>query len=123
MSAPNPMTTDVATLLGEHGVATYREVLRVAALSLGLFVAPPGHTDTQAPHDQDEVYVVMAGHAVLVVDGIRQPVQTGSITYVPAGTDHRFEDVTADLHVVVVFAPPPRSRASTVIAPGAVAGA
>ena len=93
-------------LLAEHGDAAYREVLRVPALSLGLFAAPPGHLDTQEPHGQDEVYVVLAGSAVLDVDGECTPVGAGSVAYVPAGVPHRFRDVQGDLRVVVVFAPP-----------------
>jgi mannose-6-phosphate isomerase-like protein (cupin superfamily) len=33
-------------------------------------------------------------------------VRTGDVLYVPAEEAHRFHDVTADLHLVVVFAPP-----------------
>ena len=95
-----------AELLAEHGDATYREVLRVPALSLGLFVAAPGHVDLQSPHAADEVYVVVAGRAALEVDGVRTPVEAGSVAYVPPGVPHRFVDVTEDLRVVVVFAPP-----------------
>lgn len=96
----------LAELLAEHGDATYREVLRVPALSLGLFAAPPGHQDNQSPHDVDEVYVVVAGRAVLEVDGVRTPVEPGSVAYIPPHVPHRFVDVTADLRVIVVFAPP-----------------
>lgn len=74
------------------------------ALSLGLFAAPAGHVDTQEPHEQDEVYVVLAGSAVLDVDGQRTAVTAGSVAYVPARVPHRFVDVTGDLRVVVVFA-------------------
>ena len=104
MSAP--LVTDVAALLAEQGGATYREALRVPALSLGLFAAPAGHLDTQTPHAADEVYVVVAGRAVLDVDGERTPVQAGSVAFVPPQVPHRFVDVTEDLRVVVVFAPP-----------------
>jgi len=101
-----PRVAGLTALLAEHGDATYREVLRVPALSLGLFAAAPGHDDTQAPHGVDEVYVVVAGRAVLEVDGVRTPVETGSVAHVPPGVPHRFVDVTEDLRVVVVFAPP-----------------
>ena len=104
MSAPR--IASLAELLAEHGDATYREVLRVPALSLGLFTAPPGHVDTQSPHDVDEVYVVVAGRAVLDVEGVRTPVEAGSVAYVPPHVPHRFLDVTEDLRVIVVFAPP-----------------
>ena len=93
-------------LLAEHGDSTYREVLRVPALSLGLLAAAPGHDAVQSPHEVDEVYVVVAGRAVLEVDGVRTPIQTGSVAYVPPHVPHRFVDVTEDLRVVVIFAPP-----------------
>jgi hypothetical protein len=66
-------------LLAEHGDATYREVLRVPAMSLGLFAAASGHDDRQSPHDVDEVYVVVSGRAVLEVDGVPMPVETGTV--------------------------------------------
>jgi len=101
-----PRVAGLIELLAEHGEATYREVLRVPALSLGLFAARPGHDDTQTPHDVDEVYVVVAGRAVLEVDGSRSPIEAGSVAYVPPQVPHRFVDVTEDLGVIVVFAPP-----------------
>ena len=101
-----PVVTHLSALLAEQGGATYRQFLTVPALSVGVFAAPAGHRDTQVPHAQDEVYVVLAGAAVLDVDGERTPVSAGSVAYVPAQVPHRFEDVTDDLHVVVVFSPP-----------------
>lgn len=101
-----PRVASLSQLLADHGDATYREVLRVPALSLGLFAAAPGHDDQQVPHEVDEVYVVVAGRAVLEVQGARTQVETGSVAYVPPHVPHRFVDVTEDLRVIVVFAPP-----------------
>ena len=106
MSGPRPLVTDLRALLAAHGDASYRDVLRVPALSLGLFAAGPGHHDTQTEHTQDEVYVVLDGAAVLDVAGERTPVSPGSVAYVPAGVPHRFMELTDDLRVLVVFAPP-----------------
>lgn len=75
------------------------------ALSIGLFAVPPGHRDIQQPHRQDEVDLVVAGAAVLDVDGTLTPVDAGSVAYVPAHLPHHFQDVTDDLRVVVVFSP------------------
>lgn len=101
-----PFVADLATLLASQGSVSYREALRVPALSLGLFSASEGHDDTQTPHTRDEVYVVMEGSAVLVVGGERTAVSAGSVAYVPAGVSHRFAEIDGDLRVVVVFAPP-----------------
>lgn len=91
---------------GNHWV----EHLRVPALSVGTYSVPAGGEDTQQPHTEDEVYVVLAGRATVVAGGRRVPVAAGTTLYVPAGEEHRFVDVTDDLTVLVVFAPPEYSR-------------
>jgi mannose-6-phosphate isomerase-like protein (cupin superfamily) len=100
---------------GEH---TYVDFLRREMLSLGMSVWPAGGEDTQQPHTEDEVYVVMAGRGTIRVADEDRPVKTGSVIYVAAGVEHRFHSVDADLHVLVFWAPPYRSRAE----PGAVPG-
>lgn len=109
MTSPQPLISSVEALVAEHGSSRYAEFLRVPALSLGLFAVGAGHQDDQSPHAEDEVYVVVAGRATLVVDGSGTEVTAGSVAYVPAGVPHRFEDVTEDLRVYVVFAPPESS--------------
>jgi mannose-6-phosphate isomerase-like protein (cupin superfamily) len=84
----------------------FTEQLRVAALSVGTYSIPAGGTDDQSPHRQDEIYVVTAGRAVLEADTGRVPVGPGDVVYVPAGEGHRFVDVTGDLALLVLFAPP-----------------
>lgn len=106
MTLPGHFVSDLPELLAAQGVSTYREFLRTPALSLGLFAAPIGHADTQSPHDEDEVYVVVAGEAVLDVDGDRTHMSTGSVAYVPAHVPHRFLDISRDLRVMVAFVPP-----------------
>jgi mannose-6-phosphate isomerase-like protein (cupin superfamily) len=82
------------------------EQLRVAALSVGTYSVPVGGRDTQQPHTEDEVYVVTAGRARIVADSGSAEVGPGSVVYVPAGEPHRFVDITEDLAVLVIFAPP-----------------
>lgn len=105
MTGPAPLVTGLDTLLAAQGDATYREFVRVPSMSVGLFAARAGHDDTQSPHEEDEVYVVLEGTAVLDVDGRRTAVSAGSVAYVPARVPHRFVDISADLRVAVVFAP------------------
>jgi mannose-6-phosphate isomerase-like protein (cupin superfamily) len=101
-----PVVTDLDELVAAHGSSSYREFLRVPALSLGLFAVGPVHTDSQEPHEQDEVNVVVGGQATLVIEGVGTAVSAGSVAYVPAGVPHRFVDVSGDLRVYVMFAPP-----------------
>ncbi|MGC9666749.1 GrpB family protein [Planosporangium sp. 12N6] len=83
----------------------YDEHLRVSDLSVGTYSIPVGGVDGQQPHNEDEIYVVTAGRARLVADSGEVEVGPGTVVYVPAGEAHRFVDVTADLAVLVLFAP------------------
>ena len=85
---------------------SYAEFLRRPGVSLGIYHLPVGGTDPQHPHAADEVYVVLAGRATLEVEGHRLDVRPGKVVSVDVGADHRFVDVTEDLQVLVVFAPP-----------------
>ena len=80
-------------------------------LSLGTYSIPAGGLDDQTPHTEDEIYVVQAGRATLVTASGTVAVGPGSVVFVPAGETHRFTDITEDLALVVVFAPPYGSRA------------
>jgi mannose-6-phosphate isomerase-like protein (cupin superfamily) len=84
----------------------YAEWVRSQSLSAGVYRIAAGGVDDQSPHREDEVYVVTAGAAALEVEGRRTPVGPGTVAFVPRRADHRFVDVTADLEVSVVFAPP-----------------
>ena len=71
--------------------------------SLRLLCSLPMPPNEQAPHEQDELYVVVQGSGVLFHDGQRDPFSAGDAMFVAAGVDHRFEDFTEDLAVWVVF--------------------
>jgi mannose-6-phosphate isomerase-like protein (cupin superfamily) len=85
---------------------SYAEFLRRPGISMGIYHLPVGGKDPQHPHSADEVYVVLAGRAVLDVGGERLDMQRGRVVSVDVGVDHRFVDITEDLSVLVVFAPP-----------------
>ena len=89
----------------------YHEFIRANRLSVGLYVLEAGATDPQTPHTEDEVYYIVSGAATIQVAGEDRPVSAGSVIYVDEQVDHRFHSITEDLKVIVVFAPPRRSRA------------
>lgn len=64
--------------------------------------APRGH-DPQAPHAQDELYLVVRGEGDFVLEGTRHRCGPGSAFFVPAGASHRFEGFSADFATWVVF--------------------
>jgi mannose-6-phosphate isomerase-like protein (cupin superfamily) len=97
----------LAALRERHrrGGTLYDEFLRVDAMSAGLYVLPAAEPDPQSPHEQDEVYVVLAGSASFTAAGETIQVAAGSTIFVPAREVHRFHDVTERLEVLVMFAP------------------
>ena len=83
--------------------ALYHEFLRVPQLSCGIYSLAAGAKDNQSAHDEDEVYLVLGGRAVLIVDGEETALSQGSIIYVPADTDHEFIQIEEDLSLLVFF--------------------
>ena len=86
---------------GAHFVTVMQHGTLRALLSL------PVSPNRQTPHAQDEVYVIVRGRGVLFHGGRRDPFEAGDFLFVAAGTEHCFEDFTADLAVWVVFYGPP----------------
>jgi hypothetical protein len=100
---------EFATLIG-----TYVEGPRpdppppvLAELSLHYWHLKPGDHDGQQPHRQAELYYVIAGSGALTVDGVRRPLVTGDVIYVPRDTPHTFHDFDAPegLRLLIFFAP------------------
>jgi mannose-6-phosphate isomerase-like protein (cupin superfamily) len=84
----------------------YHEFLRRDSMSAGLYVLRAREADPQTPHNEDELYYVISGHGRIRVGGEDRPVDPGSVIFVPAQVEHRFHSITADLTILVVFAPP-----------------
>ncbi len=99
-------TEPVVLARDEVAPGRWTEWVRSQALSSGVYRIAAGGVDDQLPHREDEVYVVTAGAAVLDVEGTRTPVAPGSVAFVPRRAEHRFVDISEDLEVAVVFAPP-----------------
>ena len=96
---------DAARRSGED----WQEFLRAGMFSAGIYRLAAGGSDTQALHQEDEVYLVLTGRAVLDVAGERRDVARGSIAFVAKRVEHRFVDIAEDLDVLVLFAPPESS--------------
>jgi mannose-6-phosphate isomerase-like protein (cupin superfamily) len=79
----------------------YHVLFRHGTLEVGFY--RPGGPDRQRPHDRDEVYVVASGTATFLLDGTRQPLETGETVFAAAGAEHRFEDMSADFSTWVFF--------------------
>ena len=102
MSDPDVTVLDLAARSGRK---RYAEILRRESMSVGVYRLAAGGTDLQSPHDEDELYYVLAGKATLETPGRRDPVTAGAAIFVAKGVMHRFVDITSDLELLVVFAP------------------
>ena len=89
----------------------WEEHLAVPDLSRGTYSLPAGGSDPQSPHTEDEIYLVTRGSATLWTPTGTASMRPGTVAFVPAGEEHRFEDVVEDFAVVVVFGPAENSRA------------
>jgi mannose-6-phosphate isomerase-like protein (cupin superfamily) len=79
------------------------EFLRVPTLSSAIYRLPAGARDMQAPHLEDEVYVVVEGRARLrIVDKVHD-INRGAILFVGATEEHSFFDIEEDLVLLAFF--------------------
>ncbi len=83
----------------------YREFLRVASMSAGLYVLAAGASDPQRPHHEDEIYYVVRGRARFRAGDEDREVSAGTVLFVAAEVEHRFYDIQEELAVLVIFAP------------------
>lgn len=83
----------------------FLEFLHSAQMSCALYHLPAGARDMQAPHLEDEVYVVLGGLARLRMDGEEREVRPGMVLFVSATTEHSFFDIEQDLTLLAVFGP------------------
>ena len=70
---------------------------------MSVILFTPRGTDYQSSRRQDELYIVLKGRGVLLVEGTRYPFVTGDVLFVPANKLHHFEEFSQDLTTWAVF--------------------
>ena|SRR5690349_7593412 len=90
--------------LGRPG-KKYFEFVRTSDLSAGVYRIPAGGSDPQTPHNEDELYYIVAGRAQFTAGRQTVSVGAGDVMFVAAKEAHRFHNIAEDLEVLVVFAP------------------
>jgi len=83
----------------------YYEFLRVPELSMGIYKLKAGEKDPQSPHNQDEVYYIVEGQGKIRVGEEDFECKPGSIIYVEKHAAHKFHSISADMKILVMFAP------------------
>ena len=71
--------------------------------SMSVEVYAPKGIDIQTPHDQDELYFIHSGDGEFVIAGGRQKFEAGTVFFVAAHVEHRFENFSPDFSTWVVF--------------------
>lgn len=101
-----PVSVDDLADRLEEGDDVILEILREDSMSLELYRLEAGATDPQDPHEEDEVYYVVAGLAKIRIGEETHAVRAGDVVFVERGVDHHFFDIEEDLVTLIVFAPP-----------------
>ena len=86
--------------LGSDGLRFWTG-MRHGSMRVELF-APAGR-DTQQPHAQDELYIVLRGSGTFSKAGEMRDVAAGDVIFVEAGAEHRFESFSDDFATWVIF--------------------
>lgn len=102
---PTWVAFDVSDLIDQQAESgrSWLPFLDVSTLSVELYALPADGVDHQRPHEQDEVYYVVSGRAMIQIEGEARQVGPGSLVYVKAHKDHRFVNIEDDLQVLVFF--------------------
>ncbi|HEY5228398.1 MAG TPA: cupin domain-containing protein [Opitutaceae bacterium] len=71
--------------------------------SMSIIVFAPRGRDYQTTHKQDELYIVVKGQGVLMIDDVPNPFVEGDALFVPANTPHRFSEFSDGLVTWAIF--------------------
>ena len=100
---------DVSALLPDDPATfRFRYALRHGSMKFGLY-APRGE-DTQGPHKQDELYIIVSGSGAFIKNGERRPFNAHDAIFVETGANHNFVDFTDDFATWVIFWGPDGGR-------------
>ena len=105
MSEANWLVFQLPELLGkaEKGKLSFHEFLRTPSLSCSVYNVPAGSQELESAHEEDELYLVLAGRGRLRIDEQEHHVGEGTLMYVRATSEHTFFDVEEDLTVLAFF--------------------
>ena len=96
------ITADEALIqLLEQTELPFTVMIKHVTMSIEYFA--PKKIDTQTPHKQDELYIIIQGQSTFYRNEERISCKKNDVLFVPAGMEHRFEDFSADFATWVIF--------------------
>ena len=92
---------DLENILLKQKENVFIEGLRHGTMRVELYI--PNKIDYQQPHDQDELYFIISGSGILKLEGNNIECKENDVIFVPAKTNHMFENFTNNFKTYVVF--------------------
>jgi mannose-6-phosphate isomerase-like protein (cupin superfamily) len=110
MSEPEPIKLDFRAQAAHvaEAVKPYLVLFERDDVTVELFI--PRDSDTQRPHDRDELYVVVSGKGTFRRDRELVRFAPGDVLMVRAHVPHRFESFSGDFKTWVIFFGPKRAK-------------
>ena len=97
----------------ENWLVTHAEFLahksedRLRHGSFRMKLHTPNMPNVQQPHDQDELYLIVTGNGRFTKRGETRAFGPGDAIFVEAGADHRFDEISDDTLLWILFWGPP----------------
>lgn len=93
--------TEAIKQLKEEKDQAFTIMMKHDSMSVEYFA--PKIVDTQKPHLQDELYIIVSGQSEFYRDGEIINCSKGDVIFVPAGMEHRFMNFSNDFATWVIF--------------------
>ena len=71
---------------------------------------PGAHVESHVHAVQEQIYHVLSGEGVLILDGERRLVRASDVTYIPPGVTHEFHCTGNDPLLFLVITSPPNDE-------------
>jgi mannose-6-phosphate isomerase-like protein (cupin superfamily) len=85
----------------EENELPFTVMMKHGSMTLEYFA--PQEIDTQTPHKQDEIYIIIKGHSSFYRNGEHISCKKNDVLFVPAGMEHYFENFSDDFATWVIF--------------------
>ena len=87
----------------KHTNSYFHTFINKETLAVGVLILSPGEKDTQEPHANDEVYLVLEGNGFLKINNRSYPVSKNKLYFVAKNTPHFFYGNSKNLVVLYFF--------------------
>ena len=96
---------DLATCVGriKKSSSYFYTFINRDSLAAGILLLNPGETDTQEPHDNDEIYYIISGDGFLKIKDKNYPVLEDKVFFVEKNVKHYFHGNKKNLKVLYFF--------------------